>query len=298
MPKEVKNIAASVRARLINIAGEAKRDYNAILRLYFQERFLYRLSVSNFKTGFILKGALLLMVTNVSKSRPTKDIDFLSKNNFEEIGECISAVREIGSIEFNDGVKFITDKISAERIQQKENNVGFRIHLPANMDTIKSYLSIDFGFGDKIVDGPSEIDFPTLLDFPVPRIMVYSMESAAAEKFEAIVNLNFTTSRMKDFYDLLFIAESNPFNADVLRKAITITFKHRGTNIEERRIIFDNSFKENAQKQVQWSSFLNLNKLTSETHFSKVLELIAEFIEPIFDDKTPNNWDNKTWKWI
>ena len=298
MKKEVRNIAASVRARLINIASESKRDYNAILRLYFQERFLYRLSVSNYKSGFILKGALLLMVNDISKFRPTKDIDFLSRKAFNAIEECIDVVRDIASVECHDGVEFVVDKITAERIQQKEDNVGIRIHLPCKMDTIKSYLSIDFGFGDKIINGPFEMNFPTLLDFPTPRIMVYSMESAVAEKFEAIVNLNFTTSRMKDFFDLLFIAECNIFEAKTLRNAIMVTFENRGTNIEDRHIIYDISFKEDERKQVQWSSFLKLNKLTSENNFTNVVNRITDFIEPVFVNDTNLRWDSKLWKWI
>lgn len=298
MKKEVRNIAASVRARLIIIASESKRDYNAILRLYFQERFLYRLSVSNYKSGFILKGALLLMVNDISKFRPTKDIDFLCRRTFNAIEECIDVVREIASVECNDGVEFIVEKVTAERIQQKVDNVGIRIHVPCKMDTIKSYLSIDFGFDDTIINGPFEIDFPILLDFPAPRIMVYSMESAAAEKFEAIVNLNFTTSRMKDFFDLLFIAECNIFDANTLRSAIMVTFKNRGTNIQDRHIVYDISFKEDEQKQVQWSSFLNLNKLTSENNFANVITRIAEFIEPVFVNDTNLRWDSKLWKWI
>lgn len=298
MRKEVRNIAASIRARLINIASERKRDYNAILRLYFQERFLYRLSVSNYKSGFILKGALLLMMNDISKFRPTKDIDFLSMRAFNATDECIDVVNEIASVDCNDGVEFIVDKIKAERIQQKENSVGFRIHLPCKMDTIKSYLSIDFGFGDEIVDGPYEMDFPILLDFPAPRIMVYSMESAVAEKFEAIVSLNFTTSRMKDFYDLMFIAKSNTFKANTLRNAILVTFENRGTNIEDRHIIYNIFFKEDKQKQIQWSSFLNLNKLIFENNFALVVERIAEFIEPIFVNDTNLRWDSKLWKWI
>ena len=298
MKKEIKNIAASVRARLINIANESKRDYNAILRLYFQERFLYRLSISSYQPRLILKGALLLMMSDISKFRPTKDIDLLSKAAFNEMNECKEVIKEIVSIDFNDGVEFIVDKISVEKIQEKENNFGLRVHLPYKMDTIQGYLSVDIGFGEKIIEGPHEIDFPILLDFPAPRIMVYSLESAVAEKFEAMVNLNFTTSRMKDFYDLLFIAERTSFRINSLKNAILATFNNRGTSIEDRYLIYDISFKQNSQKQVQWSSFLNLNKLTAEENFASVVDRIASFIEPIFENKTKSNWDTKTWKWV
>lgn len=298
MKKEIKNIAASVRARLINIAEASKRDYNSILRIYFQGRFLYRLSISDYKPKLILKGALLLMMNDVSKFRPTKDIDFLGRAVSSEMNDCKKIIKEIASIDCSDGVEFVVDKISAEIIKEGEDYEGVRIHLPYKMDTIKGYLSIDIGFGDKIIQGPFEIDFPALLDFPSPRIFVYSLESAVAEKFEAIVKLNFVTSRMKDFFDLIFIAERNSFNMTFLKEAITTTFQNRGTNLEDRNLIFGKSFMENAQKQVQWSSFVNLNKLTAETNFATVVEKIKMFIEPLFENQQYKTWNPKEWKWI
>lgn len=298
MKKEIKNIAASVRAKLINIADESKRDYNSILRIYFQGRFLYRLSVSDHKTKLILKGALLLVMNDISKFRPTKDIDFLGRTISSEMHDCKKIIKEIASIDCSDGVEFVVDNISAEIIKEGEDYEGVRVHLPYKMDTIKGYLSIDIGFGDKIIQGPIEIDFPSLLDFPSPRIFVYSLESAVAEKFEAIVKLNFVTSRMKDFFDLIFIAERNLFNITLLKEAIATTFQNRGTNLEDRNLIFGKSFMENDQKQVQWSSFLNRNKLTAEASFTIVVDRIKSFIEPVITGSKPGTWNPKEWKWI
>jgi predicted nucleotidyltransferase component of viral defense system len=289
MKKDIKNIASSVRARLINIADESNRDYNALLRLYFQERFLYRLSISPYKNKLILKGALLLMMNDISKFRPTKDIDFLGQAVSNEMNECKKIIEEIALIEADDGVEFIINNISTERIKEEADYEGVRVHLPYKMDTIKGYFSIDIGFGDKIVDGPFEMEFPVLLDFPVPRIIVYSLESVIAEKFEAVVKLNFLTSRMKDFYDILFIVNRTEFNKNILREALSVTFRNRETNIEDRNLIYDQSFKFNSQKQIQWTSFLTRNKLTSENNFSAVIDKINLFIEPIFLN------DNKLW---
>jgi predicted nucleotidyltransferase component of viral defense system len=281
MKKDVNNSAASVRARLLNIADENKRDYNALLRLYFQERFLYRLSISPYKTKLILKGALFLMMNDISRFRPTKDIDFLGKTISNELSECEEIVKNVASIKMDDGVEFVLDKISTERIKEDAEYEGVRIHLPYRMDTIKGYLSIDIGFGDKIVKGPFEMDFPVLLDMPVPNIFVYSLESAIAEKFEAIVKLNLLTSRMKDFYDIIFIAGKTHFKKKDLKEALTVTFGHRETNLEERFLIYEENYKQNSQKQIQWSSFLERNKLTAENNFANVIESIQVFIEPI-----------------
>ncbi len=297
MKKEVKNISVSVRNKLMNISNESKRDYNAILRYYFQERFLYRISISSYSSSLVLKGAFLLMTKDISKFRPTKDIDFLGISLSNKIEECAEIVKEIASINVEDGVQFLTANITAKKIKEDSDNEGIRVHIPYKMDTIKGYFSIDIGFGDTIINGPYEIEFPVLLDFPSPKILVYSLESAVAEKFEAIVKLNFVTSRMKDFYDLLFIARINSFNRDVLLEAIQKTFENRGTNIEDMNIIFDKFFKNDIQKQTQWKSFLQLNKLNENINFSEIVSKIQSFIQPVFNSKTKDNWNPEKWEW-
>ncbi|MCW8817345.1 MAG: nucleotidyl transferase AbiEii/AbiGii toxin family protein [Ignavibacteriaceae bacterium] len=297
MKKETKNVAVSVRNRLLNIANKSKRDYNAILRQYFQERFLYRISISPYRSQFILKGAFLLMTNRISKFRPTKDIDFLGLSVSSDVKDCTVMIKEIAEINTDDGVEFIADKIEGKKIKEGADFDGVRIKVPYKMDTIKGYFSIDIGFGDKITTGPYEIDYPTLLDFPSPKIFVYSFDSAVAEKFEAIVKLNFVTSRMKDFYDLNFIAENNSFNRTVLREAIIETFENRGTNLEDKYIVFDKAFKNNQQKQTQWESFIKLNKLDLKISFNDVVTRIQSFIEPIFDEKTKTRWNSKKWQW-
>lgn len=297
MKKEVKNISVSVRNRLMNISNETKRDYNAILRHYFQERFLYRISISPYRSSLVLKGAFLLMTKNISRFRPTKDIDFLGIALSSKIEECTEIVKEIASIIVDDGAEFITKHITSKKIKEDSEIEGVRVHIPYKMDTIKGYFSIDIGYGDIITNGPYEIEFPVLLDFPAPKILVYSLESVVAEKFEAIVNLNFVTSRMKDFYDLVFIAKINSFNHDVLSEAIQKTFENRGTNLKDMNTIFDESFKNDLQKQTQWQSFLQLNKLNENNSFSEVVSQIQSFIQPIFDSKIKNNWNPEKWKW-
>jgi predicted nucleotidyltransferase component of viral defense system len=257
--KEVKNIAVSVRNRLLNLSTESKRDYNAILRHYFQERFLYRVSISPYKSSLVLKGAFLLMTKDISKFRPTKDIDFLGISIKNGVEECTELLKEISSITADDGVEFITENIKGKKIKEDSDIEGVRFHIPYKMDTIKGYFSIDIGFDDVINNGPVEIEFPVLLDFPSPKILVYSLESAIAEKFEAIVKLNYVTSRMKDFYDLIFIAKINSFNREVLQHAIQKTFINRGTNLEDMNMVFNENFINDFHKQNQWQAFINLN---------------------------------------
>ena len=237
------------------------------------------------------------MTNKISKFRTTKDIDFLGISVSSEVEDCTTIIKEIAATNSDDGVEFIAEKIEGKKIKEGADFDGLRIKVPYKMDTIKGYFSIDIGFGDKITNGPYEVDYPTLLDFPSPKILVYSFDSAVAEKFEAIVKLNYVTSRMKDFYDLNFIAENNSFNRNVLREAIVETFENRGTNLEDKYIIFDAVFKNNQQKQIQWVSFIQLNKLDLKISFNEAVTKIQSFIEPIFDEGTYDNWNPKKWEW-
>lgn len=296
MKKQVTSLQTSIRDRLINISKETNRDYNSLLRLFFQERFLYRISLSQYKSNLILKGAFLLIARNISNFRPTKDVDFLGSSIPNNLDDCRKIIKEICSIEFDDGVKFLADKITAEEIKVEKEYPGVRMHIPYEMGTIEGYFQIDIGFGDKITSGPVEMDFPTLLDFPAPHLKMYSIESAVAEKFEAIVSLHLETSRMKDFYDLLFFAEQYEFKMDILREAILTTFKHRDTDIELRNNIFGEIFKADEKLQKYWTAFLNRNKLTAENNFANVVDRLYSFIEPIFSEKYLI-WNPKKFMW-
>ncbi len=123
-----------------------------------------------------------------------------------------------------------------------------------------------------------------LLDFPSPKLLAYSIESAIAEKFEAIVFRGFSTSRMKDFFDILHFAERQQFESEKLKEAITITFKNRKTDLSDRYALFSSDFKKDKAKQSMWSVFLNQRKLKSDSEFERVIERLESFIEPVFRD--------------
>lgn len=168
----------------------------------------------------------------------------------------------------------------------------------AKLGTIKERIQIDIGFGDKITIGQKEIDYPTLLDLPSPKLKVYSLETAIAEKFEAIVSLQLQTSRMKDFYDIYFIASKNNFNLDRLKKAIVATFKNRATNISYSNTIFSDTFKNDENKNILWSAFTKRNKLIVDKTFPEILDFLNIFFQPILDNvSSVKSWDPVNIKW-
>lgn len=295
----IKNMEASIRDRLLNIAKKSNRDFNAVLLQYFQERFLYRLSISPYDNNLILKGALLFMVNKIPMERPTKDIDFLGyhfSNNEENV---IETIRNIISIDSDDGVTFDTNSITVETITQESKYNGYRVHFVGKLGQARKKLQIDIGFGDKIIPNSFKMDFPTFLDQPAPKIEVYSIESAIAEKLEAIVRFNYLTSRIKDFYDIWYLSHQFKFKGKLLRKAILITFENRNTDLEDIKIVFRKDFINSDTKQKQWQAFLKRNRLNLDINFKNCLQDIKVFIKPIVDQNNNKKllWSPSDYDW-
>ena len=301
--KEIKNLGASIRARLTSIAKETKRDFDAILLQYFQERFLYRLSVSPYRSAFILKGALLFLVYEMPFLRPTKDVDFLVRSRSKDMRTIKGMIQDIARVDAQDGVRFFPESISLERVMEDADYEGIRVKIQGSLDKARKMLQIDIAFGDVLVAGPVEMKFPLLLDDqPAPRLKVYSNESAIAEKFQSLVKLNILTSRMKDVYDILFLASHQPFGMHLLHKAIVKTFNRRGTPIEERRSIFTREFKSSKEKQTQWTAFLKRSRLESYRTFDEAINHLELFLEPACSQKSFSSgdqfrWNPEKWSW-
>lgn len=295
--REIKNIAASVKERLRNISIQSGREFQSVVSQYVQERFLYRLSESIYSNNLILKGALLFIAHDISRNRPTRDIDFLGSKIPNEIDDLVEVIKEILMIKTEDGLRFDSDTVEAENIAEDGDYKGIRIKFYVFLENSKERMQLDIGFGDTITAGPVEIEFPTLLDFPAPKLKVYSIETAIAEKFEAIVSLQLQTSRMKDFYDIQFFAEHYKFNQEILYKALNTTFENRSTDLALSKNIFEDKFKSDQNFQILWSAFLERNKLENDKTFFEVVSKIQSFIQPVFDSKQKNNWNPDKWEW-
>jgi predicted nucleotidyltransferase component of viral defense system len=301
--KEIRNLGASIRARLTNIARETKRDFDAILLQYFQERFLYRLSISPYHSAFVLKGALLFLVYEMPFLRPTKDIDFLVRFRSKDMETMKGMIQEIARIEVVDGVRFFAESASLESVMEDADYEGIRVKIQGSLDKATKTLQVDIAFGDVLVAGPVEMEFPLILDDqPAPRLKVYSTESTIAEKFQSLVKLNILTSRMKDVYDILFLASHLPFQMPLLRNAIVKTFTRRKTLLDDRKSIFTKEFKSSKEKQTQWIALLRRSHLESYRTFDEAIDRLEIFLEPVCCQKllAPRDqlrWNPKSWSW-
>ena len=207
------------------------------------ERFLYRLSQSPHADKFILKGALMLRAWRSPQFRPTMDIDLLGKTSNQE-DSIIAQIRDIISVSVvPDGLIFDRASIQAERITEDADYEGIRIRFRGSLDSARVNMQIDIGFGDVIFPGPVESDLPTmLLDFPAPRLLGYSRESAIAGKFEAMLKLGELNSRMKDFYDIWLLCRQFDFEGERLAEAIRLTLERRGTMLTDVIVPFSEEF--------------------------------------------------------
>lgn len=292
--KAPKNIPASIRQRLLNRAKSDRRPFNELVQYYAMERLLYRLSQSAHADRFILKGALMLRVWHSPEHRPTMDIDLLGRTSNKE-ADIIAQVQDILTTDVEpDGLVFDPDSIRAEQITEDANYKGIRIRFLGGLDSMRISMQIDIGFGDVVYPEPEELELPTMLKSPAPRLLCYSRESSIAEKLEAMVKLGMLNSRMKDFYDIWLLSRQFDFDGTNLTEAIRLTFEQRGTTIPSVIDAFTDSFAET--KQTLWTAF---RKRLQQDHipisFRDISLALDEYLTPVIRTITLNKPGPKKW---
>lgn len=244
------------------------------------ERFLFRLSQSEHANRFILKGALMLAVWHARDLRPTGDIDLLGKARNED-AVIIAQSRDILRVDVQpDGLAFDPTSLRTEPITGSTEHEGLRIRFLGALGTARIHMQIGVGFGDAVYPEPEPADFPTMLEFPAPRLLCYSRESTIAEKLEAIVRLGQLNSRMKDFYDIWLLSRQFEFSGPELTEAIRLTFERRRTAIPV--VIEEFSLPFVDVKQTQRAAFRNgLQQDHVPASLADIAVSISEFLSPI-----------------
>lgn len=290
-----RNIAASVRARLLTRARETKQDFNLVLSRYAIERLLYRISISQHADQFILKGALLFDLWFDIPHRPTRDVDFLGFGS-TELPHIEAVFREICTIETHDGVTFQPGNVHAAEIRKEANYAGVRVMLLGVIDGARCQVQIDIGFGDAVTPGPENVEYPVMLSqFEAPKLRVYPRDTVVAEKFEALSSLGIANSRMKDYFDLWILAQHTHFDGDTLRQAIQATFDRRKTALTgEAPFGLTDAFAKDAQKQAQWQAFLSRNRLESLA-LHDVIAALVDFMLPVIKSANANTVFSARW---
>jgi hypothetical protein len=280
------NLGASVAARLLNLAAKRGLDYQTVLTSYCLERFLYRLGVSDRRERFLLKGAMLLRLWSDRPYRATRDLDLLRRGErgFEQIHDDIQAI--VSTAVSPDAVSFDAESIHVETIRAEDEYAGARATLTARLGSARVTLQIDMGVGDAVWPAPQTCHYPTFLEFPAPQILAYPREAVIAEKFEAMVILGDRNSRIKDFFDIHYLASHFEFDRIILRGAIRQTFDRRRTPIPpDVPVALTREYWANPSRPAQVRAFSKRAGISVLDNFTEACsQMLAEFLSPILDD--------------
>lgn len=279
MVEQTGNIAVSVKQRLLNMARKQGRNFDLLLVRFTLERLLLRLSKSEFRDRFILKGVMLVTQWFDHDNRETRDIDFLGFGS-DEPDAVKSVFAEIMRIEAGDGLIFDIAGLSASPIREAMEYGGLRLRTVAYLENTRVPVVLDIGFGDALADPGQSIEYPSLLGMERPNIRSYPPASVLAEKFQAVVALGLANGRMKDFYDLWALPKALAIEAAALDEAIAATFKRRETPVlSERPARLSEAMALDATAQQRWRAYMDSLELPAPD-FQEVLDEIWRLLEP------------------
>lgn len=287
------DMAASVLARLKNKAKESGRSYQLCMQLFCQEEFLRRLEKSEYAENLVLKGGLFIYSLTDFDSRVTVDVDFLLRkipNTPEQLKTILEKIIAVDT--GNDFVTFEIKDIAPIAVAKKYAGIGASII--ARIKNTKTPFSIDFGVGDIIVPKQEKRKIPTQLsDFDAPMVNTYSIETTVAEKIDAILSLMEFSSRMKDYYDIYYLANKFDFDGVTLTEALKKTFENRNHNFTIEQFEQMLEFDSDDAMQKKWKAFIK--KINTKTDdFETVLKTIKLFlVEPFIAAVENKNFDNK-----
>lgn len=259
------NVAASVRARLLNVAKAQGVDFNQVLVRFALERILYRMTQSPHADRFLLKGALLFTLWYDMPHRATRDADLLGFGA-SDLDSVSQVFRDIADVSVDDGIVFDPASVTVEEIRREAGYGGVRVTVSGDLARARCKTQIDVGFGDAVTPAPVDSVYPVLLDdLPAPRLLVYPKYTVIAEKLHAIALLGMTNSRLKDYFDLSVLLDRETLDIDLLAQAIKATFERRGMPPPESLPVgLTDEFADDASRQALWLAFLRKNDLALE----------------------------------
>lgn len=276
------DLAASVRARLLNLAKAEGSDFNGVLVRFALERLLYRMSRSAHADNFLLKGALLFTLWYDMPHRPTRDVDLLGFGA-SDLASLEQTFREIAAIEVDDGIVFDPTTVAAQEIRKDAGYAGARIIFIAELARAKCKVQVDIGFGDAVTPGPVTASYPVLIaDFPAPQLRTYPVYTVIAEKLHAIALLGMLNTRMKDYLDLWVMLDRETLDSDLLATAIAATFSRRGMAVPANAPIgLTDEFANDPTRQAIWKAFLLKNEIAPKPLPDIVRDLAARLHDPL-----------------
>ena len=299
---DMKDVVASILARLKNQAKASNLSYQMCLQLFCQEEFLRRLSLSKYSFNFVLKGGLFIYTLTEFNSRATQDIDFLMRQLSNNLSDVKKIMEDIISVPTgNEYIKI--EVLELGEITPDKEYHGASVKFCGYMKNIRIPFSIDIGIDDVVVPDAVMRSLKTQLDdFLKPEVYTYSLESTIAEKFDAILKRMEATSRMKDFFDIYYLSSMFDFEGRKLQEALWQTLQHRGTPYESDSFQRIRAFNENPFLVSQWERYKPSIQMELPA-FHRIIERIIWFLEPVFNSAVHEgeffkNWSSKQECWV
>lgn len=266
-----------LKGAIRNIAAKKNLRPQEVLQMFLFERVLERLANSNYRNNFILKGGLLISSMLGISERTTMDMDTTVRGISMEEEEIVSVVKEILSVDVDDGIKFMLKTIEPIREDDAYNN--FRVHLTAQYGKINAPMKIDITTGDTITPAAVQYSYPLSFEERSIPILAYTLETVLAEKYETIIRRNIGTTRARDFYDLhmLYQCHKDEIRMDILKTAVFHTARKRGSleEINDWKEVLHDIREEPILNQL-WKNYTSENSYASKLAFSEVLDTVDE----------------------
>ena len=266
-----------LKGAIRNIAAKKNLRPQEVLQMFLFERVLERLANSNYRNNFILKGGLLISSMLGISERTTMDMDTTVRGISMEEEEIVSVVKEILSVDVDDGIKFMLKTIEPIREDDAYNN--FRVHLTAQYGKINAPMKIDITTGDTITPAAVQYSYPLSFEERSIPILAYTLETVLAEKYETIIRRNIGTTRARDFYDLhmLYQYHKDERRMDILKTAVLHTARKRGSleEINDWKEVLHDIREEPILNQL-WKNYTSENSYASKLALSEMLDTVDE----------------------
>ena len=297
------NVAASVDQRLRNLARKDHRAIDDVRTRYVLERFLYRLSLSPYRDAYVLKGAVVLQTLAESAYRQTRDVDLHGQLRAEpqDVQGHFRDVLGQDTSAHPDGLRFVQDAI---RVTPLRSGVGYRLRLEVRLGPARYPMWVDIAYGDRPTPPPVERTLPSLLGHPGPKLLCYRPETSLAEKFYILEFRGDLNSRMKDFYDIWYVANQLPVSGHDLAAALRAVFDNRNTPLPSVPPVgLTDTFAQD--KQPAWTAFRE--KLQGgergPEEFPSLVSSIRAFLMPVVkaaetDPDFQGQWDADRGRWV
>ena len=269
-----------IKGRIKSVAKQNNADARTLMRIYMMERFLERLTQSEYRDNFIIKGGILVTAMIGVAHRSTMDIDTSMKNLNLSAEDALRVVNQVKDIDLDDGVSFEVKDVS--NIMDEMEYPGIRVTMNANVGRLITPLKIDISTGDVITPRAIEFNYDLLLEDRSISLWSYNLETILAEKLQTVLARGILNTRMRDFYDIRMLLDTyeDKVNKAVLKDAFAATCKKRGTDhLQEQAEEIIKIIEADEQLQVLWRAYQKKYSYAAEIDYASVINGVRKLMD-------------------